>query len=434
MSNYNYTLKNGSGAALLLFFIGLFSLTQINIGGKIGISELVMVICSPFVFVLNLKVFRRDRALTYFYLILLWLGGAIFVDLYTHNYFAFMMRGIAVPITVFANSVCIYAVLRKDLDNLKWFLLGVAISGVISIFVFQRGVAGDLAAEYGMEAGIESVVGYKLFWVNQLTAWLTLPIAGWYLKTPKVYSVVALGFLSAFNLATGGRSAFLIAATSLVLIVLGGKTRKALQFFKRHAAVVVIIIGMLGVGAKVVYQLAATSGWMGYDEADKYERSVEHGTSALDLLKESRSEFFIGLYAALDKPILGHGSVAIDNHGYVMDYMYKNRDLAAYERVCRLRNMFGANVIPAHSQIITFWMWHGIFGLIFWSFVIVMSIKTLAKRLYIYPPWFGYLAVTIPSFIWNVLFSPFGGRMVESALFVVLLLVSKMSREQPHEA
>ena len=417
-------------AAVLLFFIGLFAMTQINIGGKLGISEFAMVACAPFVFIRNLRIYKNDHTLYFFVLILLWLAGAVFVDFYTHNHLLFMLRGIAVPITMFSGSVCVYTLLRKDFSNLKWLLLGLAISNVLCIFVFQRGAAGDAAAEYGLEAGFERVVGYKLFWVNQLTNWLTLPISGWYLQIPKIYSLISLVFLSIFNLTTGGRSAFLIAITSLLFVLFGGKSARSLQFFKKHVVTFVILLCLLGIGAKSAYRFAATHGYMGAAEAKKYEESSSHGGSALDLLMAGRGEAFIGLIAALDKPIIGHGSVAIDNHGYVLDYMLKYGDMETYERIARQRVELGVSAIPAHSYIVHYWMWHGIFGLLFWLSAIVLVVKTLLSRIHLYPPWFGYLAVSIPAFMWNVLFSPLSNRVGESMFFAVLLLISTLKRTQ----
>ena len=77
-------------------------------------------------------------------------------------------------------------------------------------------------------------------------------------------------------------------------------------------------------------------------------------------------------------------------------------------------------------------MWHGIWGLIFWLVVIVLAIKTLFTRMHVYPPWFGYFAIAIPIFFWDVLFSPFGSRVQEATLFVAFLLVSKLHNNQKH--
>ena len=415
--------------AIALFLIGLLNKTQISIGGKLGISELVMVLCAPMVFFKSINTLRRDGNLYFFVLTLLWLCGAILSDVVNHTYLPFAMRGVAVPITVFANCTCIYVLLRKDMSALKWFIFGSVLSEVLSIFVFQGGDAGEMAVEYGMAAGVAAVVGYKLFWVNQLTSWLTLPIKGWYELVPKPYMIVSLAFLTVFALATGGRSAFMTMAVSFLLILFAGKSKMSMAFMRKHFLMMLVVLIGVGVVGKEVYRYAVTHNYLSEYETNKYQKQTETGSGALHLLMAGRAEFFIGLLAALDSPWLGHGSVAIDDSGYVADFMSKYGTDEDLKTVLRNQSMKGVCFIPYHTHIITYWMWHGVLGLIFWILTIVLSLKTLFLRMHVYPRWYGYFAIAIPSFIWNVLFSPFGGRVVESAMFVAFLLVAKLSHE-----
>lgn len=419
-----------TGSAKWLFLIGLFSQTQINVGGKLGISEFLMILIAPYVFLRNLNVYRRDGVGYFLVMILLWLAGAVFVDMYMKTYFPFMMRGIAVPITVFSCVVCVYPLLRENPLALKWLLLGSAISGVVSIFVFQRGLAGDVAAEQGLSAGIEQVVSYKLFLVNLLTTWLTLPIVGWYLSVPKWYSVSAMMFLTVFNLAAGGRSAFLVALCSMMIIMFAGKTVKSVVFLRRHVLTILMSLALLGVGAKYLYKHAAVSGLLGSEETRKYELQTKTGSDILHLLMGGRSEFFIGLLAAFDRPLLGNGSLALDEKGYQIEFLKKYGDLEDYQRALKMQRFDGMFFIPFHSHIVTYWMWHGIFALVFWATTIVLAIKTFLYRMHVCLPWCGYFAVTLPMYFWDVLFSPFGSRVKYSVLWVALLLVSKMAQDQ----
>ena len=431
MMFFNQTRAQGSnGAANWLFLIGLFSQTQISIGGKIGISELLMVLCAPLIFIRDISLFRKDGNLYFLVMIILWLFGAIFADWYFDTYFPFSMRGIAVPITVFSCVVCLYVLLRKNPDNLKWLLLGYAISGVISIFVFQRGMAGDIAAEQGASAAVETVVGYKLFYFNQLMAWLTLPIAGWYLAVRKWYSVPALAFLTAFALFIGGRSAFLITACSLVIIAFAGKTVASALFLRRHMITVFCVLGILAALASFTYKYAAKNGMLGEYEQKKYEMQTKTGTDVWHLLMSGRSEFFVAFFAAIDSPIIGRGSLALDEKGYFVKFLSEYGDDSDYQRALKADRINGMFFIPFHSHIMTYWMWHGVFALIFWTTTIILAVRTLFSRMHIFMPWYGYFAVTIPYFFWDVLFSPFGGRVKYSLLWVTFLLVSKFEHDQ----
>lgn len=421
--------NKGSIYGVLLFLVGLFSATQIRIGGKLGISELAMVLFAPFLFLKNISLLKRDKVLYFFILTVLWIGGAVVSDIVNQTYLNFALRGIAVPITVFANTLCIYLLLRKDHENLKWLLLGMAISGVVSIFVFQRGSSGDIAAEYGFEAGMEGVISYKLFWINQSIAWLALPIKGWFKRTPKVYIVIVLAFLCSFALLTGARSLFLTLLCSLVLLIPAGKTRATLLYFKKHSLAVIMSLLVAGMVANFAYKQAVTSGYLKEGEEKKFERQTEFGSNIIKMLMAGRSEFFVALSAAVDDPIIGKGSVAIDDKGYVVDFLYKYGNQTDYINMIKRRAAEGVAIIPSHSHVVCYWMWHGIFALIFWASVFVLAIKTLFSRLHICPSHYGYLAMSLPIFFWDYFFSPFDHRVIEATLLAVLLLISKFTRD-----
>ena len=365
-----FSSRASKNAAIVLFLIGLFSQLQVNVGGKLGISELIMVIMAPFVFLKNLHVFRQDGSLYFLNLIILWFIGALFVDIYTHNNLRLTLRGIAVPIATFSNVTCLYIVLRKDMRNLKWFLLGSAISGTLCIFVFQNGGAGEVAQAQGIEAGIHAVMDYKLFWFDQIRTWLTLPIIGWYLIVPKFYTICAMSFVSVFGLIVGGRSSFIVAALSVVFFLIAGKTRLSMMFIKKHLLTIVICIGITGLVGKGVYKYAATHGFMGEEEQSKYEAQTKKGSGIMSLLVSGRGSTFIGLSAIMDKPFIGHGSVPIDNHGYALEFISKYGDESDVRQIKRSYDRFGAKIIPSHSHIVTYWLWHGVLGLLFWVCVL----------------------------------------------------------------
>lgn len=79
--------------------------------------------------------------------------------------------------------------------------------------------------------------------------------------------------------------------------------------------------------------------------------------------------------------------------------------------------------IPAHSHIATYWMWHGIFALIFWLYFGWIMVSTLKSRLHVIPDFFGYIVLVVPPYIWDLFFTPVGHRLEESAMLVVCLLI-----------
>ena len=420
--------RASKGAAKWLFLIGLFSQTQIRLGAKIGISEIVCCLVAPVFFMHDYGIYRKDGVSLYFNLLLVWIVGAIFSDWYNHSVFEQIIRGFSVPIVILGVSVCIYHFLRIDFDNLKWLLFGIAVSSVVSIFVFQRGWAGDMASEGDLSGAIEKVVDYKLFWSNLAKTWLLLPVQALYMKTPRLYTVIAMLTVAFVNAISGGRSAFAVSLLAFFVVMIGGKKIEAMGRIRRFFPLLVVMMMALAVTLKSAYSYAATHGYLNEQETIKYRQQTAKGSDIKSLLMSGRGDFFIGLIAALDKPFIGHGSHALDTHGYEVDFLERygtdseilnfNRKVAAGY----LRH------IKSHSHVITYWMWHGVAGLLFWIYIFYLVIQTICKRMDLIPEWFGFLAIVLSDFIWDYFFSPFGLRVNGCMLFCALLILVKMEK------
>lgn len=413
---------------VLLLLIGMFAVTRINIGGKLGISELGILIAAPFVFFKNIDIFRREKISGYLFLAFLWLLGAVFADWHNGTYYLMAFKGIASPLMVLANSIVLYSLLRKNPENIRFLLLGLAISAVIAIFAFQKVTDDEYVMMGSSQDAVSGVLHYKLFWSNQVLGWLGVILVWWYVQLPKVISLLLTLAIFVAYAATGGRSASAVYLMTVILIFIGGKKLSSMQSIRKYILFIFIILALAGVAFKTAYKYAAENGILSEDEQKKYERQTSGGKGGfLAMLMSGRSEFFIAATAALDRPLIGHGSHAIDNNGYVADFLQKygsdaDRQLyyqSALESVHR---------IPFHTQIMTFWMWHGIFGLIFWAYVLYLIVVTLMRRMAVAPPLFGYFALVLPAIIWDIFFSPFGLRVRECAIFVMCLIVRNMTR------
>lgn len=412
--------------AFWLFLIGAFSMTQIRLGAKIGISEVACCLVGPFLFVKNLSVYRRDGVLLFFILLILWMLGALFSDFYNGSFFEQVIRGFSVPFTLFSVCVCVYHLLRRNPLNLKWILIGFAVSSVLSVFVFQRGAAGDLAAEGDTAAAVEHVVGYKLFWSNMISTWLTLPVKCWYLSVPAVFTYPALIVVAIVNMFAGGRSAFAVSVLTILMVLLGGKTERTIHAVRRKIPLLIVGVLCLAALVKGAYSYAAQHGYLNEAETKKYQMQTVRGTDFLSLLMSGRGDFFIGLMAALDKPFVGQGSQAIDDYGYEREFIAKYGTDEEVSQFLRAERAGYLRSIKGHSHIITYWMWHGIFGLSFWVYLLYLVVQTVRKRLGFIPEWFGFLAITMPAFLWDFFFSPLGLRVTEAVFYCALLVLVRI--------
>lgn len=417
-------------ASKLMLLIGTFMFTQIRIGGYAAISEFILVAMAPFMLLNYLPILRRDQCSTFHTLVIIWILGAILSDLIHGIPLPMSMRGLTPAVSLFTGVLFMYVQLRRNPDSLKWYLLGSFISSIIAIFVFQTGAdVGTADVLSGQKSKVEAVVGYKLFWVMRISLLASLPVMGWYRETPHLLSVMIAFLLALFGLYSGGRSTFANGMVKTFLIFMGGKTREKMLWIRHHWIFLVISLLVLAVAVKGVYKLAATSGWMGEKELEKYEKQAK-GKSFLQTLMSGRMETFVALSAVKDSPWLGHGSCALDYNGYVKEFVLKYGAEEDIKMLLMGRETGNISPIPAHSHIVLFWMWAGIAGLIPWLYVLWLLVRTLFQRMHVMPMYYGYFALTIPGMLWGIFFSPFGLRLNMSALVATCLLVQTVSRQR----
>lgn len=419
-----------------LFLIGVFSMTQINIIGWIGISELVLFLLAPVFIVQDWSLLKRHGFSTVIWLTVLMFFGGLVANGLNAIPFRDAVRGLAAVYAIFSIIVCLHHFMWRNIDNMKWLLLGIAISGVICTFVFQPGVDRTMNTGGEVLSGAEAMqnrMAYSLFWFAQLCTWVLLPIQTLYLLTPIAYVVVVFSLLMLnAMMSAGSRSGFGLLFISLVLLIIGGRRQRSMMRVRQHLLLMCVCGLFLVSGITSVYKFVALHGCMGNEQYEKYIKQSARGNDLLSLLMGGRTAFFAAFYAALDKPIIGHGSWALDYKGYYQDFLVRYgtaEEVEAYQN-----STFGrgerVGLLPGHSQIMGGWTWYGIFGLFFWLYVILLYFNTLRCNLAVVPQWYGYLCLTIPSAIWGVLFSPFGSRIPTVLVFIMCLFVKAICEKR----
>ena len=418
---------------LLLFLAGAFSMTQIRIVGNIGISELIVSLAAPWVFVVDYKLLRKDGFLTVSILSLLTCLSCCLSSLVNHTSSYDFLRGLATPYTIFAWIVVFHRMLRDDFKGYRYLFVGLAITYFLNIYAFQTG-KDDSGVINGVSGDVEeAVIGNALFWITRIGSIVKLPIQAWYLETPLIYSIVVpvlLAFYSLFSTASGRSTAMGVVGASF-LIAWGRKSKVSIKSIQRHFIAFFMIALIVANGAKKIYQYCASTGILGEQAQSKYEKQTRGGTDVLSLLMGGRGEFFIGFLAALDRPLLGFGPWALDTNGYVEDFLVKygaQEDYADYLRfqlnAAKDGRMVRARWIPTHSHIVGYWVWYGVVGLFFWLYVFWLFWTLFRRYISAIPQLFGYFALGVPVACWNIFFSPVAHRC-ETALIVVLALFAR---------
>ena len=234
---------------------------------------------------------------------------------------------------------------------------------------------------------MESTVNSVLFWAGRLPHWLYLPIRGWYVSTPALYSLPAafiVMVVSLFGSGGSGRAAALCAMGTFVLLIVATKMKTAYDFYKlrRRMIMVFLLLFLFSLIGKQVYQHLAETGALGEGGAKKFEQQTKQGSDVLSILVAGRGEFFAGLYCAIHKPIIGYGPWAIDWNGLGGDFLRKYGSVEDYESYLKFQMSPSSRllVIPSHSCIVGFWTWYGIFGLLLWLYLLRLYWKRALIR------------------------------------------------------
>ena len=373
---------------------------------------------------------KRNGMTTFFWLSVFVIIGCAISCWANHCSFHQSLRGLAATGIFSCAIVVSHWMLRKNMGCYRWYLLGCAFSAIVSIFVFQT--SATISAKSGVVGGpggaevASGIINDGFLFFARLGLLSQWPTQAFYLHTPIWFDALLVGGMGLMPIlhSTSGRSAALVTFGFLGLLFLGGKSMRTMKRVSRHF-ITLLCLGIVFIFvAKAFYSYAAKSGLMGDGALKKYESQTKQGEGVLSLLMGGRMETFCGFFACLEKPIVGFGPWAVDNGGYIDDYMAKYgtdedlRIMAANEKY----RAGEAQLIPGHSHIIVFWLWYGIFGLILWIYIIYILFRFLRQDCFAVPQWYAWLACSIPGILWNIAFSPFGGRFSFPILIVAILL------------
>lgn len=422
-------MRRHSAARFWLFLFGLGSATQVQFLGSIGISELVSYFVAPYLFVMDYHKLRAHGFLTFVFLVIFTCMGCVVSSKINGTPFIPMLKGLAVPYSYFAIVIVLHHLLCKDFSGYKWLFWGAFLSGIISIFVFQPAAAtvrGGVMLTGA--AATENMVSHPLFWSRKIKGVLNLPINVAYLSLPKWYVIGAAlvgTFVTLLFSGSTGRSAAATGLAGVVFLAIGGKSSSAIKRLCKHF-LLVAICGIVMLGAfKGLYSHLAKSGALGVESLEKYERQTIGGESILKMLMSGRMEFFCGVLAALDHPLVGFGPSPEDKGGYALNYLAKYgtfEDYEAYRKAVQNAYREGRPFqIPLHSYITFFWLSYGIVGFILWIYVLMLIFFYLRKYAPAIPQVFGMIAMSTPGMVWAIFFSPPGVR-VGAMNFVVFIL------------
>lgn len=418
--------------ALGFFLFGLGS--QLQLVASLSMSELFCLIMGPIWLAKDFNAMKRHGVQWYFYWAVLVVVGAVISALVYPVSSFFLIRRMAVVVILPCAIVVAHRMLSKSPGGFRWMFVGGAISGVLCTFIFQKSV--EMTVAQSVDAA--DLMSSPIYWIQRLGDILRVPGWGWYLQVPLFVSIGAPLFMVVFSMtqSTSGRSAALSFLGGAVLMLLGRKRVKSMRMVGKYSLVLAMlgVFGLLGINK--IYGHLAETGALGEAAMKKYIGQTKGGRDVLHLLIGGRFESFVGFYACLDKPILGHGLEPWDTHGYYEECLAKFGSAEDYAHYLKsriesaMRN--GASreqFIESHSCMGSFWLMYGMFGLLFWVYVLYALFRYFRYDLSMVPQWYNWLACGVPGMIWMIFFSPFSSR-TPVAFYIVACLLARAVRKR----
>ncbi len=413
---------------LLWFLLGLGS--KLQVVASLSITEIVVLMIAPIVFVGNYRYMKRDGIMPFFILSLLVVFGCIIASVVNKVAMHYVLRGLAVTCIISSVIIVSHWILRMDPGGFKWFFLALPLSAIISTFYFKASV--EVA---GLGESAEEIMSGPIYWISRLRPLVMAPTKGWYLQMPWFVNLLAPLFMAAFSIltTTSGRSAALGSIGFALFVLIGGHKRKHMSRISRHFWAFGFLAMVSVAASYFAYKFTASKGWLGEDARRKYEVQTHGGQGGIGrLILGGRAESIIGLFACRDKPIVGWGPWAMDERGYTEEFFRHFGTWEDVESYVKLREWqakcgFSERMLSCHSYITQFWAWYGIWGLVFWLYVIFAFLRYLKQDVAAVPQWYAWLACSIPTVFWGIFFSPLSDR-VGVPLMVVGCLMARAVR------
>jgi hypothetical protein len=409
--------------AVALFLFGLGANIYYQIMGYLAFTEIALIIIVPAALIFGGFEWQEHKIRVCVTLLALWLGSALLTDFLRGTFWQDALRGASRPIFLGAVMLVAYRLLRPNPGAAVWFYLGLIISNTISMYAFKPGSIDVTEQFYDITISGEfekqgigivmSVLPCLLFWKGS--------------RYPMVMGslTAVVGILSVF---LGSRSAGGIMFVAGIAVVITyrflpiGTGRFQLPM---RTILLLLLVGAVGaLGALELYKTAASKGWLGEVANKKY---FEQSQNRFGLLLGGRMDVLSGVLAIADSPVIGHGSWPLDTKGYMVHAAeIANADLdPAYREALDA----GLVRIPAHSQILEPWVEHGLFASFFWLYLVWLLIRCSLQGVFVRPVLFPAVVLLLLSRWWDMLFSPFGGRVAVGTAFALFLVLVELVDE-----
>jgi len=365
---------------------------EVRIVGRLFGSDVFLLAILPLLLRSRWRLLTARLPMTVLRLELLWLAGQVATDLWRRTPFEDLARGWSVIAFGLFHFTTLYMLLYGSRQRIVEYALGLAAGGILAFLLDPN----DFAAVYPWKFGVG----------EPITILVVVAAAAIFSAGSVFASSATFLFAACFNLYMGFRSIAGVCFIASAFLMMQRESAR-LSRASRAATIALGIAVLVAVaGTFKIYDLAVSTGLLGYQEQEKYE-------------VESAGELGVPL-AIRDAPILGHGSWAMDTD-YALQGQMMMRDLGY--RPLAPDPQAAAGLIPSHSYLFGAWTDAGILGAVFWGWVLTVAIRAMFALFRIAEPLSPLFAFFVVLLAWDLLFSPYGAQQRFFASYEIVLAV-----------
>lgn len=356
---------------------------------------------------------------TIVYISLIWVLSAILSNIMNDVPAQVNFKSSMIVFNVTCMLGCSFILLNRSPKAFTWFIVGNGISGILSFYILPNGALLYYAESAGYAGGnmanflLEKQV-YPVY-ADAVVKSILFPLASSTQFAMLLINSIILGS-GFFLLTAGSRSSFGVFAAASLFGFAYQVSRKVVEKVLRRIFLTLLIILAGGYILIETYAFFAKTGRLGMAEKQKYERQfLESGLGFFG----GRSDILYFGQLLVKSPVFGAGAERIDRWG-VVEEVQKKYGITD--------SLWSPNKkIPGHSIIIGSWVQNGVGGGIFWTYVIIIIMQFLRKGIINYPRYLPIILYLYLSFLWAILFSPFGGSR---GLFCLLIANAVIINEE----
>lgn len=393
---------------LFCFLLPLLGAIEINLAGELTLAEPVVAVIWLFSFRRFLNTWYKIPLVRQILTLgLLWLIAQVGSDIYRGTPSVDYLRGWLKILVLLATYTTFAVIVGGNFKRAAALIAGMMLQPVLKQFIYHI----DLPA-------------YKFIYGPLISAGTfgLLGLFGGRSRWPIIFPIGA-GILALFLDCRSLAGITLSAAAYYSLLNLG-----LLREEKGWRARVLLgaVWALFSISLISLYSSLASKGYLTESAQEKFEQQV--GESGKFSILSGRNEIYFSVPKIIRSPIIGWGSWAND-----AEYVAARSEAMGLDPVRAVAETGG--LIPTHSHFFGAWLEAGIFGAIFWGYVLFLCLRILASGwLSAFPRLSGLLSFILVLLAWNILFSPFGGeRRVNNGLYIwliTLIIASGRDRER----